>query len=67
MVEVDPLHAPEVAPGVAPGGGVIGGGAPVGAQVQAQPLEDMFDITAAVQDISVNRIILSYSSGGCSI
>ena len=54
MVEVDPLHAPEVAPGVAPGGGVIGGGAPVGAQAQAQPLEDMIDITAAVQDISVN-------------
>ena len=50
MVEVDPLHAPEVAPG----GGVIGGGAPVGAQAQAQPLEDMIDITAAVQDISVN-------------
>ena len=59
MVEVDPLHA-------APGGGVIGRGAPVGAQVQAQPLEDIINITAAVQDISVNRIILSYSSGGCS-
>ena len=54
MVEVDPLHAPEVAPGVAPGGGVIGGNAPVGAQVQVQPLDDMIDITAAVQDIAVN-------------
>ena len=50
MVDVDPLHAPEVAPG----GGVIGGGAPVGAQAPLQPLEDMIDITAAVQDISVN-------------
>ena len=54
MADLDPLHAPEVAPAVAPGGGVLGDAAPVGAPVQVEPLEDMLDITAAVQEIANN-------------
>ena len=59
MVGLDPPPAPEGGPAVAPaveapapGGGALGGAAPVGAPVQAEPLEDMLDLTAAVQEIA---------------